>query len=337
MTRTLPILGNDSGDGGLAGALARAAHDAVENFPNAFPPNRTPVPQPADAADRKRIMGFFTDTTLCIGCKACEVACKQWNQLPADGFNFTGYSYDNTKHLSATTWRHVTFKEKVGTDGDGNPDGSGAGGGVGAGVSRWLMMSDVCKHCESAPCEHSCPTGAIVYNNFGDVYVQNDICNGCGYCVSACPFGVLGRADAPEQDGRAHKCTLCMDRQAADMTPACAKACPTASIQFGPVDALREAARRRVGDLHERGNDRAYLYGADSVGEYGPLNSFFLLEDHPNEYNLPVNPPQPFRGQGLRYAAGLLTGAVLTALSFWAFGAGEGRGAGIRTGGRRRG
>ncbi len=177
---------------------------------------------------------------------------------------------------------------------------------------RWLMMSDVCKHCESAPCQHSCPTGAIVYNTYGDVYVQNDICNGCGYCVSACPFGVIARSgsthapsheDAGTQmsfeggDGHAHKCTLCYDRQTDDMTPACAKSCPTASIQFGEVDELRERAKRRVDELHGRGHDEAYLYGADPVGDYGRLNAFFLLEDHPNEYNLPEAPPQPFRGQ----------------------------------------
>jgi formate dehydrogenase iron-sulfur subunit len=275
-------------------------NDAIGELGNAFPPRRTAVPQPGDV---RAIMGFFTDTSLCIGCKACEVACKQWNQLPADGLNFTGNSYDNTEKLSATTWRHVAFKEKIGETG-----------------GRWLMMSDVCKHCESAPCEHSCPTGAIIYNEFGDVYVQNDICNGCGYCVSACPFGVLGRAEAAGTDGRAHKCTLCYDRQTMDMTPACAKACPTASIQFGPVDVLRERAKQRVGELHGRGHEDAYLYGADSVGDYGPLNSFFLLEDHPNEYNLPVNPPQPFKGQGKRYAAAMLTGLALTALSAMAFG-----------------
>jgi formate dehydrogenase iron-sulfur subunit len=249
-------------------------------------------------------MGFFTDTTLCIGCKACEVACKQWNQLPSDGFNFTGNSYDNTQHLSGTTWRHVAFKEKQSEEGD----------------TRWLMLSDVCKHCEEAPCQHSCPTGAIIYNTFGDVYVQNDICNGCGYCIVACPFGVVGRADQKDDgDGHAHKCTLCYDRQVGDMTPACAKACPTASIQFGPVEQLRDKARQRVVELQGRGNEKAYLYGADSVGDYGPLNSFFLLEDHPNEYNLPVNPPQPFRGQGKRYAASLLTGLALTALGALAF------------------
>src|SRR6516164_487130 len=113
-------------------------------------PVRTAVPQPDEAEDQ--IYGFFTDTTLCIGCKACEVACKEWNQLPSDGLNFTGYSYDNTGHVSATTWRHVAFKEKVDSDGNGTTS------------TRWLMMSDVCKHCEEAPCQQSCPTGSIIYN-----------------------------------------------------------------------------------------------------------------------------------------------------------------------------
>src|SRR4051812_37198422 len=174
MAHPLPILGNGHAIGGDT-LVARTARDVVENFPNVFPPHRHDVPQPMNDQDRKQIMGFFTDTTLCIGCKACEVACKQWNQLPADGNNFTGHSYDNTGHVSATTWRHVAFKEKMAED---TQDG--------VSTSRWLMMSDVCKHCESAPCQHACPTGAIIYNQFGDVYVQNDICNGCGYCVVAC-------------------------------------------------------------------------------------------------------------------------------------------------------
>ncbi|MDB5328207.1 MAG: fdnH [Phycisphaerales bacterium] len=310
MTLPLPIVGETNPKLRAAGAyLQHAATEAVTNFPNAFPPQRTEVPQPMDANDRKQIMGFFTDTTLCIGCKACEVACKQWNQLPADGNNFTGHSYDNTGHVSATTWRHVAFKEKMAEE---TQDG--------VSTSRWLMMSDVCKHCESAPCQHACPTGAIIYNQFGDVYVQNDICNGCGYCVVACPFGVIGRADTPHDDGHAHKCTLCMDRQEDGLTPACAKSCPTASIQFGPIDDLRAAARQREKDLHGRGNDKAYLYGCDSVGDYGPLNAFFVLEDHPNEYNLPVNPPQPFKGQTKRYLAGLAVGAALTAVGALLFG-----------------
>ena len=156
-----------------------------------------------DENGTKPAMGFFTDTTLCIGCKACEVACKQWNQLPSDGYNFTGNSYDNTSHLSETTWRHVAFVEQI--DSERKRESS-----------RWLMMSDVCKHCVEAPCQEACPTGSIIYNEFGNVYVQPDICNGCGYCVTACPFGVLGRSD---HDGHAHKCTLCYDRQRATCSP----------------------------------------------------------------------------------------------------------------------
>jgi len=269
--------------------------EAIHSLTNAFPPQRTEVPSPG--LDGEGYTGFFTDTSLCIGCKACEVACKQWNQLPSDGYNFTAKSYDNTEHLSATTWRHVAFQEQIGET-----------------SSRWLMMSDVCKHCVDAPCVQSCPTGSLIYNEYGNVYVQSDICNGCGYCISACPFGVIARS---AEDGHAHKCTLCYDRQTIGETPACAKACPTESIQFGPVDKLREHARARVETLHSQGNTSAYLYGADedSLDGYGTLSSFFLLEDHPNRYNLPERPPQPLHKQGKRYAASLLTGLALTAIA----------------------
>ncbi len=219
--------------------------------------------------------GFFTDTTICIGCKACEVACKQWNQLPADGFNWTGNSYDNTVALSDTTWRHVAFVEQF------DPDSQ---------IGRWLMMSDVCKHCQDAPCVEVCPTGALIYNEFGNVYVQQDVCNGCANCVVGCPFGVISRNKA---DGRAHKCTLCYDRQKDGLVPACAKACPTESIKFGKVSELKELAQKRVEEMHERGEADAYLYGAEPAGEYSALNSFFLLKDKASVYNLPEAPRRP--------------------------------------------
>lgn len=225
--------------------------------------------------------GFFTDTTICIGCKACEVACKQWNQLPDDGFSFTGMSYDNTVSLGASTWRHVAFIERPVALSNQEADGF-----------SWLFSSDVCKHCVRAGCLESCPTGAIVRTEFDTVFVQPDVCNGCGYCVINCPFGVIDRR---EDDGRAWKCTLCYDRLKEDMTPACAKACPTESIHFGDVEDLRQMARKRVAHLHEQGLNEAYLYGEDARSQPGTegLNAFFLLVDKPEVYNLPPDPIVP--------------------------------------------
>lgn len=225
--------------------------------------------------------GFFTDTTLCIGCKACEVACKQWNQLPDDGFLFSGMSYDNTVHLGGSTWRHVAFIERpvpLTTQNEG--------------AFSWLFSSDVCKHCARAGCLESCPTGAIIRTEYGSVYVQPDVCNGCGYCVVSCPFGVINRR---EEDGRAWKCTLCYDRLREDLIPACAKACPTESIQFGDLNQLREHAKERIEQVHERGMQEAYLYGASAEDQPGTegLNAFFLLVDKPEVYNLPPDPVAP--------------------------------------------
>jgi len=234
-----------------------------------------------DTGNRTKRKGFFTDTTICIGCKACEVACKQWNQLPEDGLAFTGMSYDNTVALGASTWRHVAFVERP-----------MALSNQEAGAFSWLFSSDVCKHCARAGCLESCPTGAIIRTEFDTVYVQPDICNGCGYCVVNCPFGVIDRS---ESDGRAWKCTLCYDRLKEDMEPACAKACPTDSIKFGDLEDLRETARVRVERLHENGMQEAYLYGADPAAQPGTegLNAFFLLVDKPEAYNLPPDPAVP--------------------------------------------
>ncbi len=245
-------------------------------------------------------MGFFTDATLCIGCKACEVACKQWNQLPDDGFVWTGMSYDNTGHLGASTWRHVAFVEKE------KPDPI-------EGLA-WLMVSDVCKHCVRAGCLEACPTGAILRTEFDTVYVQPDVCNGCGYCVSACPFGVIDRRP---DDGRAFKCTLCYDRLKGGLEPACAKSCPTDSIQFGPVEELRVKAEKRVEELHARGMTEAYLYGAraeDQPGTEG-LNAFFLLTDEPEVYNLPPDPVVPTKQAPQSWRAAIAAGLGLGLLA----------------------
>jgi formate dehydrogenase iron-sulfur subunit len=275
--------------------------------------------------------GFFTDTTLCIGCKACEVACKQWNELPSDGFEFTGDSYDNTSQLSGTTWRHVAFVEQT----KASPQGI---------VDRWLMLSDVCKHCQNAGCLEACPTGAIIRNEFGSVFVQPDICNGCGYCIVSCPFGVIdliGHVD-PEgaiynvatlreerleerqtavqaTGGVAGKCTLCYDRQRLGQVPACAKACPTESIQFGNVDELRERARERVETLQRRGVE-SHLYGADDVGGgIGTLNAFFLLTDRPETYNLPAQPVLPSTRQRDGYTSAAIAAFGLAAAAWLIF------------------
>jgi formate dehydrogenase iron-sulfur subunit len=230
-------------------------------------------------ADHPPRMGFFTDTSVCIGCKACEVACKEWNHVPEDGLALTGMSYDNSVGLGADTWRHVAFIEQrkpLASQDPGTP-----------GEFRWLMASDVCKHCTHAACLDVCPTGALFRTEFGTVVVQEDVCNGCGYCIPACPYGVI---DQRKDDGRAWKCTLCYDRLGAGQEPACAKACPTDSIQFGPLDELRERAAARVADLHEAGVTDARLYGESPDDGVGGDGAFFLLLDEPEVYGLPPDP-----------------------------------------------
>jgi formate dehydrogenase iron-sulfur subunit len=218
-----------------------------------------------------RAYGFFTDTSVCIGCKACEVACKEWNQLPGNEPSF-GDGFDNTGQLDSQNWRHVQFIDNV-------PD-TAAGAGQG---KAWLMMSDVCKHCRHASCLEVCPTGAIIRTEFDTVFIQPDVCNGCRDCIAACPYDVIG---IDESANVVQKCTLCYDRLQGGMEPACAKACPTDSIQFGPVDELRQTARKRVSDLHAQGVSQARLYG-DDESVYGGLNAFFLLMDEPEAYRLP--------------------------------------------------
>lgn len=256
-----------------------------------------PEPDPAGDAGHAGApprVGFFTDTSVCIGCKACEVACKEWNAIPEDGLSLTGMSYDNTVSLGASTWRHVAFIEQsVPPSAPPVPAPEGrtelplAGEAPAGGDLRWLMSSDVCKHCTHAACLDVCPTGSIFRTEFGTVVVQEDICNGCGYCVPACPYGVI---DQRPSDGRAFKCTLCYDRLGAGQEPACAKACPTESIQFGPLDELRARAALRVGQLQAAGVAGARLYGHDPGDGVGGDAAFFLLLDEPEVYGLPPDP-----------------------------------------------
>ncbi|WP_435747781.1 4Fe-4S dicluster domain-containing protein [Nocardioides sp. SYSU DS0663] len=295
-----------------------------------------PVDPAADAGyeeDRPKRKGFFTDTSICIGCKACEVACKEWNDVPADHFDMTATSYDNSHSLNANQWRHVAFIEQPRTPpADLGMPTMRTGQETGAVADpastdeadkpdfRWLMSSDVCKHCTHAACLDVCPTGSLFRSEFGTVVVQDDICNGCGYCVPACPYGVIDRRKGPDGSknvGIAQKCTLCYDRLDAGQAPACAQACPTQSIQYGDVEELRERADARVQKLHEAGIMDARLYGNDPDDGVGGTGAFFLLLDEPEVYGFPPDPvvttkdlPAMFNRAGAA-AAALLVGAAL--------------------------
>jgi formate dehydrogenase iron-sulfur subunit len=286
---------------------------------------------PATYGERaKPRMGFFTDTSVCIGCKACEVACKEWNQVPMSIRGFSGKSLDNSTQLGPERWRHVAFVEQKlpadAQDGGSLVQVAERGAAIEAGVQtyqegdglRWLMASDVCKHCTDAACLEVCPTGALFRTEFGTVVVQQDVCNGCGYCIPACPFGVLDRR---EDDGRVWKCTLCYDRLKDDMEPACAKACPTNSIQFGVLDELHERAEHRLAMLQEAGQEKAQLYLADADDGVGGAGAFFLLLDEPEVYGLPPDPVDTVRDLGEIWgAAAAAAGALAVGLAAAVFG-----------------
>jgi formate dehydrogenase iron-sulfur subunit len=259
-------------------------------------------------------VGFFTDPSVCIGCKACEVACKEWNQVPDDGFVWSGNSYDNTGRLGASTWRHVMFLEQdrqkgnqiVGSTNSDDP-------------FRWVFLSDVCKHCEEAGCLEACPTGSIVRTETGTVFTQNDVCNGCGYCVVSCPFGVIDRRPEPLPDaGGAFKCTFCYDRQKSGLVPACAKVCPTESIVFGRLDDLRARGTERVRQLQDSGYSDARLYDPTETSVRG-IHAFFLILGEPEAYGLPPKPQIPTIYLKSAWTAAFVTAVASIATTLVAF------------------
>ena len=249
---------------------------------------------------------FLTDSTLCIGCKACEVACKEWNQVSADGYDWSGFSYDNTGHLGHSTWRHVSFVEHSPEPGVGGNDPD---------LASWRFESDVCKHCENAGCLEACPTGAIVRTEFGGVFVQPDVCNGCSYCVVSCPFGVVQKN---EEDGRAFKCTFCYDRQKEGHIPACAKTCPTESIKFGPIEELEIVAQERMKELQARGMDDVHYYNPTHTS-VGGTHAAFIVRGDPKQYNLPPNPEVPTEYLKDGWTSAAIGAGILLAGSLFAF------------------
>lgn len=242
-------------------------------------------------------VGMWLDLSRCIGCRACQVACREWNELEPAPTAQTG-SYENPRGLDGDTWKQVKFLETT--------DERRA--------TKWLFYSDSCKHCFDAPCMQACPTGAIARTDDGVIRVDPDVCNGNGHCVPACPFGVI---EISEKTQVAQKCTMCEDRLDAGREPACAQVCPTDCIEFGPRVELLEKARTRRDLLHKRGEYGAELYGEDDLGGLGV---FYLLMDVPAVYGLPDGPVAPASRILSASLFAILWGAAALALAAYTLG-----------------
>ena len=241
---------------------------------------------------------ILIDTSKCTACRGCQVACKQWNDLPAEETKNVG-SYQNPQSLSAVTWKLVTFRE----DDEGDE-------------FKWLFLPTQCMHCAEASCVSVCPTGAAHHR--GDtVLIDQALCIGCGYCVQACPFDVPhsmpGAADG-DPKGTARKCTFCIDRTSNGLQPACAKTCPAGASSYGERSELLTRGKARVQQLRSKGRLAASLYGEH---ELGGLKVMFVLEDSPDKYGLPTNPQVATKNVLGQWLSGFVATGIVAALPFW--------------------
>ncbi len=220
---------------------------------------------------------ILNDVTKCMACRACQVACKQWNELKGEETTNRG-SYENPPDLSAQTWLKVRFIE---VERQAKPS--------------WLFARQACMHCTDAACVKVCPTGALYHHELGMVAYNKDVCSGCGYCVDFCPFHVpRSQRNLITGVAKMDKCTMCtnpgLDRVAAGYEPACVKTCPPNALMFGDREQLVAEGTKRIKGLKAQGYSNAYLYGEK---ELGGLHVLYVLDDTPQVYGLPVNPEVP--------------------------------------------
>jgi formate dehydrogenase beta subunit len=227
---------------------------------------------PAPGVRTQPTVAKLVDTSTCIGCKACEVACQEWNDLPPEPTVQSG-TYQTLPAMTASFWNLIRFNEHE----------SDAG-------LHWLMRKDQCMHCTEPGCLIACPApGAIVQYANGIVDFQQEHCIGCGYCITGCPFDVPKFA---ANTGRVYKCTLCVDRVGVGLQPACVKACPTSCLQFGTKDEMLGAANRRVEQLKANGFPDAAVYDPPGVGGTGVV-TVLAFGSQPALYGLPRDPVVP--------------------------------------------
>lgn len=218
----------------------------------------------------------YVDVTKCDGCRACMVACKNWNDLPAEPQDFLGSAQSHMK-VSADTWNVLQFVEHENSKG--NLD--------------YLFRHSACFHCKDAACEKVCPEDAISYTEFGSVVIDHEKCVGCGYCVQNCPFDVISLKEYKDKNGKdyrkAHKCTMCTDRLEEGLQPACVTTCHTGAMEFGNKEEMISKAEKRVMEIKDR-YPNAMVYNPPGVGG---THTVYVLAEKPSVYGLPENPKVP--------------------------------------------